>query len=211
MRKAGITILADYRVQNFAHQIACELSQKYGVAFFASLYPAHISLKQPFTCEDLPRLEAYCDELAAQTAPFSIELDELYADAWEGNGILGLRVVETSALRELHNRLNRQLSLLFADSSAPDDGEDYRFHLTIEMGKIGPPDPLGETSPEAGRAIFNPYRAYVESLADKKTGLSFQAAQLGLFTAAGNEQNRYMLYKVIPLRPIFRGIWKAGA
>ncbi len=199
MRKAGITILADTPVQNFTHKIAYELSQKYGVAFFASLYPAHISLKQPFNCEDLPRLEAYCDELAAQTAPFPVELDELYADEWEGNGILGLRVVETGTLRELHNRLNRELSLLFADSSAPHDGDGYRFHLTIEMGENGPPNPLGETSPGVGRAIFNPYRAYFESLADKKVGLSFQAAQLGLFYAAGNEQNRYMLYKVIPL------------
>lgn len=182
--KAGITILAEPMVQNFAHKIAYALNRKYGVAFFASLYPAHISLKQPFTIEDLPRLEAYCDELATQIAPFPIELDEFYAAAWEGNGILGLRVVETSALRELHNRLNRELSMLFADTSAPHDGDTYRFHLTIEMGEI-----VGS----------NPYAAFYESLADKEVHLSFQAAQLGLFYSADEEQNRYMLYKIIPL------------
>lgn len=182
--KAGITILADYELQNYTRKIAYELSQNYGVDFFAALYPAHISLKQPFTCEDLARLEAYCDELAAQIAPFPVELDEFYAAEWEGNGILGLRVVETRTLRELHNRLNRQLSQLFSDTSAPFDGDAYRFHLTIEMGEI---------------AGFNPYMAYYESLADKEVHLSLRAEQLGLFYSAGEEQNRYMLYKVIPL------------
>lgn len=182
--KAGITILANYKVQNYTRKIACELNQNYGVDFFASFYPAHISLKQPFAIEDLPRLEAYCDELAAQTAPFPVELDELYADAWNGYGLLGLRVVETSTLRDLHNRLNCQLSQLFADSSAPHDGDAYRFHLTIEMGEI---------------AGSNPYMAYYENLVEKKVHLSFQAEQLGLFYSAGEEQNRYMLYKVIPL------------
>ena len=182
--KAGITILADYSVQNYTRKITCELVHKYHVPFNAVLYPAHISLKQPFAIEDLARLEAYCDELAGQTSPFPIELDELYADEWSGSGLLGLRVVETSTLRELHNRLNRELSQLFANTAAPYDGDAYRFHLTIEMGEI---------------AGFNPYMAYFESLAEKKVHLSFQAAQLGLFYSADEDQNRYMLYKIIPL------------
>jgi len=182
--KAGITILADYTAQNYTRKIACALVQKYHVPFNAVLYPAHISLKQPFTIEDLARLEAYCDELAAQIEPFPIELDELYADEWSGFGLLGLKVVETSTLRALHNRLNRELSQLFSDSSAPFDGDAYRFHLTIEMGEI---------------AGSNPYVAYFESLADKTAHLSFRAEHLGLFYSADEDQNRYMLYKVIPL------------
>ncbi len=182
--KAGITILADTTVQNYTRKIACELAQKYRIPFNAALYPAHISLKQPFVIEDLARLEAYCDKLAAHIAPFPIELDEFYADEWSGYGILGLRVVETGSLRELHNRLNRELGQLFSDPSAPFDGDAYRFHLTIEMGEI---------------AGSNPYVAYFESLAEKKVHLSLHAEQLGLFYSADEDQNRYMLYKIIPL------------
>ena len=181
---AGITILVDYTLQNYARKIAYILDEKYGITPNAALYPAHISLKQPFACESLPRLEAYCDELAARIAPFPIELDEFYASEWNGNGILGLSVVETPILRNLHNRLNHDLSQLCADTSAPFDGDAYRFHLTIEMGIIG-----GE----------NPYRAYYENLVDKKVNLRFTARHFGLFYSSGEDESPYILYKIIPL------------
>ncbi len=194
MMKAGITVLADTAVQNIAHKIAYELNQKYGVAFFAALYPAHISLKQPFNCEDLPRLEAYCDDLAARTAPFPILLDEFYHGVWNGNGILGLNVVETPTLRNLHNQINADLRQLFADPSAPFDGDAYRFHLTIEIGKIDTLDPTG-----VSQIGLDPYRAYFESLAEPRLGLEFVARQIGLFVSAGEDLSPYMLYKIIPL------------
>lgn len=182
--KAGITILTDYSVQNYIRKIAYMLSENYEIPFNASLLPAHISLKQPFSFESLPDLEDYCDSLAAKIAPFPVELVEFYTGAWKGNGILGLRVGETSTLRQLHNRLNRELSRLFADTSAPHDGEAYRFHLTIEMGKIG------ET---------NSFLAFYESLPDKRANLRFMAKHIGLFCTTGEEQSTFILYKVIPI------------
>ncbi len=134
--KAAIGLYASYEVQNFVRKIVYDLYRRYGVEFAASLNPAHVTLKQAFSFASMERLEQYLNRLAASTAPFEIELDRVYHAQWEGVGFLGLNVKETSVLRELHNRINRELAELFKDTSAPHDGEGYHFHLTIEVGKV---------------------------------------------------------------------------
>lgn len=183
--KAAIVLLADHTVQNLARRMVFELEQKYQIDFLASLLPAHVSLKQPFTFEDMAVLEGYFDSLAAQIAPFPIELDELYCAEWAGYGILGMNVQETSALRNLHDRLNHELSQLFQDASAAHDGETYHFHLTIELGKVG------ET---------NPYQEYFDQLPDKKLNLSFLAQEIALFYYTGADHQSFITYKVLPLQ-----------
>ena len=71
--KAAIALLANYQAQNFARRIVFELEQTHQIDFLASLLPAHISLKQPFSFEDMGRLEGFFDSLAARIAPFQIE------------------------------------------------------------------------------------------------------------------------------------------
>ena len=151
--KAAIALLADYQVQNYIRRIVFELEQETKIDFLASLLPAHISLKQPFSFENMERLEEYFDSLSARIIPFRVDLNEIYYTEWDGYGILGIDVKETGTLRRLHNQLNRELSTLFLDTSAPHDGDEYRFHMTIELGKV---------------EKLNPYQAYFEKIEDRK-------------------------------------------
>jgi len=84
----------------------------------------------------------------------------------------------------LHNSINQELSELFDDTSAPHDGDEYHFHMTIELGKV---------------KENNPYRAYFDSLLDTKTDRSFLAEYIALFYYSGRDQLNYMNYKVLPL------------
>jgi 2'-5' RNA ligase len=184
MMKAAIALLADYRVQNFVRRIVYDLNRQYGIGFLASLLPAHVSLKQPFSFESMERLEQYFDALAAGITPFEIELDTVYHAHWSGYGILGLNVKETSALRELHDRINRELKDLFEDTSAAHDGESYHFHLTIELGKV-----KGE----------DVYKRYYDEMSDKRVNLKFTAREIALFYYDGIQAGSYTTYKVLGL------------
>ena len=182
--KAAIALLTNNQVQNYARRIVFELQRESQIDFLGSLLPAHVSLKQPFAFEDMVRLEGYFDSLAAQIRPFQIVLDEIYYTEWEGYGILGLNVVETDILRELHNQLNRELRNLFVDTSAPHDGAGYKFHMTIELGRIDKE---------------NPYQAFFEQLADRKVDMAFQTQEIALFYYTGRVLGSYFCYKVLPL------------
>ena len=181
--KAAIAILADYRAQNFVRRMVFDMEQVYQIDFLASLLPAHISLKQPFSFENMDRLESYFDSLATQIAPFQIELDEIYNSDWDGYGILGINVRETETLRGLHNQINRELGELFMDTSAPHDGAGYHFHMTIELGKV---------------EDQNPYRYYFDGLESKPVDLAYQAKQIALFYYP-DHQRSFICYKVLPL------------
>ena len=182
--KAAIALLVDYPVQNFVRRMVYDLNRQYGIGFLASLLPAHVSLKQPFSVESLERLEGYFDALAASITPFEVELDKVYHAHWGEYGILGLNVQETSALRELHNRINRELVDLFKDTSAPHDGETYHFHLTIEVGKV------------EGEDV---YKSYYDEMSDKQVNLRFTAREIALFYYDGIQAGSYTTYKVLGL------------
>lgn len=184
--KAAIVLLSNASVQNYVRRIVFELNTVYGVEFYAATLPAHVSLKQPFTFENMGVLEEYFDGLAAKTAPFEIQLEHVYYEEWAGYAILGLSVVETARLRQLHDQLNAELSPLFLDTRAAHDGSGYRFHLTIELGKT------------AGN---NGFRDYFDRLAEKQVNLKFIARELGLFyyTADTNSPKDFMTYRVQPL------------
>jgi 2'-5' RNA ligase len=182
--KAAFVLLADYKTQNFLRKIVFALEQNYQIDFCGSLLPAHVSLKQPFAFENMEKLEPYFDALAASIPPFMIELDEIYYTGWQGYGILGVNVKETSILRELHNRLNWELPELVQDASAPHDGDKYHFHMTIELGK----------TTEA-----NPFRDYFDKLTEKRVNLAFLAQELALFYYTGKDHLSYFNYKVLPL------------
>jgi 2'-5' RNA ligase len=184
--KAAIALLSDYAVQNVARQMLYGI-QKYGdVQFLASLLPSHVSLKQPFTFENMDVLENWFDSLSKRVAPFRIDLDHIYYGSWDDVAIVGFSVQETPNLRALHNQINNELKDLVGDSSAPHDGDEYRFHLTIELGKVD---------------NTNPFQQFYESLSEKKFALSFIAEQVALFFYADGdiEPGSFMCYKVLPL------------
>ena len=77
-------------------------------------------------------------ELAKSIKPFSVNLArlELIDATIDGldTGILWLNVEETEFLRQLHNRVNQELTLHFGNVSAAFDGSKYRFHMTVAIG-----------------------------------------------------------------------------
>ena len=184
--KAAIALLADYQVQNIARRMTYEISQCGEIEFLGSLLPSHVSLKQPFTFESMDILESWFVAFSKRISPFLIELDHIYYDEWNDSAIVGLGVCETPTLRELHNQINRELKVLVHDSSAPHDGDEYRFHLTVELGKTG---------------TTNPFKQYYESLPEKQISLSFRAEYLALFYYADGpiEKGSFICYKVLPL------------
>jgi 2'-5' RNA ligase len=184
--KAAIVLLADYEVQNTARKLVVDMSQRDDIPFYGSLLPSHISLKQPFAFEDLDVLETYFDSLAKRTAPVEITLEDIYYSEWNGYGILGYIVHETPLLRGLHNRINAELGKLFKDTSAAHDGEEYRFHLTIEMGAVGE---------------RNPYKDAFERITDKNVNITFTARQLALFYYARDDfrVGSFTTYRISPL------------
>ena len=184
--KAAFVVLSNHAIQNFIRRIVFEMNAAYQTEFFAALLPSHVSLKQPFAFEDMDVLEHYFDTLAAQTAPFEIQLERFYYEEWGGFGILGLKVVESPILRELHNRLNTELSGLFKDTRAPHDGSDYRFHMTIELGKF---------TSAAG------FKAYFDNISERQISLTYTAKELGMFyyTDEANRPGSFINYRVQPL------------
>lgn len=184
--KAAIVLLANSSIQNMTRQIVLTLHRNYQTAFYASLLPAHVSLKQPFAFEDMHVLETYFDGLAARMTPFDLQLDRFTYEEWAGFGILGLNVVETPILRGLHDQLNHELSHVVKNSAAAHDGSGYYFHLTIEMGPVD---------------AANPYRTYFEGLTSHEVDLTCHVRELALFFYADveNRAGSFINTRVMPL------------
>lgn len=184
--RAAIALLSDHHVQNVARKMVYEIDQRERIQFLGSLLPAHVSLKQPFTFESMDVLEDWFESFSRQAAPFIVQLERIYYTEWDEYAIIGLEVLETPTLRGLHEQINRELKDVVLDPSAPHDGEDYRFHLTIELGKVG---------------SSNPFKQTYESLPGKNVDLSFRAEYLALFLYAEGAvgPGSFICYKVLPL------------
>jgi hypothetical protein len=184
--KAAIALLSSYHVQNVARRVVFEISQRANVEFLGSLLPAHVSLKQPFTFEDMDVLEEWFESFSKKVQPFQIQLERFYYGSWDDYAILGLEVLETPTLRGLHEQINRQLKGVVIDQSAPHDGDEYRFHLTIELGRVG---------------SVNPFKDIYDSLPEKNVDLSFTAEHMALFFYPYEpiEAGSFICYKVLPL------------
>ena len=184
--KAAIALLSDHHVQNVTRRMVYEINQRARIKFLGSLLPAHVSLKQPFTFESMDDLEDWFESFSQSAAPFRIDLARVYYDEWDQYAIVGFEVLETPILRALHERINQELKEFVRDPSAPHDGEEYRFHLTIELGETG---------------NLNPYKQFYESLTEKDVALSFTAGQIALFFYADGpiEIGSFICYKILPL------------
>jgi 2'-5' RNA ligase len=184
--RAAIAVLSDHHVQNVARKLVYEINERQGIQFLGSLLPAHVSLKQPFTFESMDVLEDWLESFSKQITPFTVQLQRAYYAEWDGYAIIGLEVLETPTLRGLHEQINRELNDVVRDSSAPHDGDEYRFHLTIELGKVG---------------SSNPFKQMYEALPEKNVDLSFTARSLALFLYADGASGpgSFICYKVLPL------------
>ena len=185
--KAAIALLSDYHVQNVARRMVYELNQKDRIEFLGSLLPSHVSLKQPFTIENMEAQEGWFESFSKRVPTVHIQLERVYYDAWNEYAIIGFEVLETPILRSLHEQINRELKEVVRDPSAPHDGDDYRFHLTIELGKV---------------VNTNPFLQIYEALPEKNVGLSFMAEHIALFFYPREpiEAGSFICYKVLPLK-----------
>lgn len=137
--KATFALLADHPTHNSVRKLAWQLHHAYEIGLRASRLPPHISLKQPFAIDDLATLEAYFDRFAAELSPFSVTLSDVHVISTPAGpaigGIVWLNVEEIPLLRQLHNRLNTELAAHFGNTSAPFDGADYQFHMTVAISE----------------------------------------------------------------------------
>lgn len=183
MVQIDIALLADSAVHNLARRLAYRLVTTFGADLYDVL-PPHVSLKHGFTVPELEAVEAWLEGFCASIAPFEVAFDRIYYQEWEGSAIIGLAAVENAMLRELHNRLNRELGALFGDVSAPFDGPEFCFHLTVAMGVADNPV----------------YRRFYDTLESKELDLRFTARQLELFVELGTiSSTTYLDYRTYDL------------
>lgn len=187
--KATFALLADVAVANFVRKLAWEIHRKYRTGTGICRLLPHVSLKQLFEIEDVARLEAYIDEFAQTIHPFEVRCSELQLipTVIEGleTGILWLDVEESDTLRQLHDRLNRELAQRFENTHAPFDGPEYHFHMTVMMG--GQP--------------LDVYRKIYAEISERAVDLSFIADTLAMFVYDDplSLNGEYMTYKILPL------------
>lgn len=187
--KAAFALLADTQVNNYVRNLAWEIHQKYKTSINIYRLPPHISLKQPFEVSDLIALESYMSELAGSINPLEVKLTELQLiptdiDGIE-TGILWIDVQETGSLRQLHDRLNRELKQRFHNTQAYADGASYHFHMSVAIG--GPP--------------IQVYQQLFHEIPDRMVDLKYSVHELAMFVYDEpiSLDGNYMTYKVLPI------------
>lgn len=187
--KATFGLLANNEIHNLVRKLSWDIHQKYQTGIEVTRLPPHISLKQPFDIPDLHLLEKFMAEFAARIDPFDVLLTEL--QLVEGTiddldtGILWLNVQETERLRELHNRLNEELTSRFGNVSAAFDGPDYHFHMTVAIGN----QPI-ET-----------YREIKNEFSGRLRNLHYQIRELSMFVYDDPDAIHagFMTYMILPV------------
>ncbi|MBN2387892.1 MAG: 2'-5' RNA ligase family protein [Anaerolineales bacterium] len=167
--KATFALLANPDVHNLVRKLSWQIHTQYRTGTSVCRLPPHISLKQPFEVTDLPALEDYLRDLAGSLDPFDVTLTELQLipAVFEGRqvGLVWLEVQESKELRQLHQRVNLELSQRFQNTQAAHDGAEYHFHMTVMMG--GQP-------PEV-------YRQFFGETTERTLNLRFTVRELAMF------------------------------
>lgn len=187
--KATFALLANTKVHNAVRKLAWDIHRKYHTGIDLGRLPPHISLKQPFDISDLAALEVYLAELASTIRPFEVYLTRLNLVRTTidnlDTGILWLDVQETEFLRQLHSRVNNDLTARIGNVPAAFDGAAYHFHMSVAIG--GQP--------------FDVYRQICDEFSSQLVNLHYTVHDLALFVydedvslAKGN-----MTYMVLPL------------
>jgi 2'-5' RNA ligase len=187
--KATFALLANTEVHNLVRKLEWDIHQRYRIGTAHCHLPPHISLKQPFKVSDLVALEAYATELAGSITPFEVSLTEVQLKplVFEGTefGLLWIDVEDTPYLRQLHNRVNYELSQRFGNAQADYDGSAYHFHMTVIMG---------------GQPI-EVYRKLYSEIPDRMINLRYTVRELAMFVYDEplGPQGEYLPYMISPI------------
>jgi 2'-5' RNA ligase len=187
--KATFALLANDEIHNSVRKLTWDIHQKYRTGIAVCQLPPHISLKQPFDISDLNLVEDYMTELAKSIKPFRVnlthlELIETKIDN-QVTGILWLNVQETEFLRQLHNRVNQELTLRLGSVPAAYDGPRYHFHMSIAIG---------------GQPIAT-YHKILEEFSDRLVNLQYIVRNMVMFVYDDIDAINagYMTYLLLPI------------
>jgi 2'-5' RNA ligase len=187
--KATFAFLANNEIHNLVRKLSWDIHRKYRTGIDVTHLPPHISLKQPFDISDLNLLEKYMTELAKSITPFEVKLTELQLidatiEALD-TGILWLDVQETDVLRQLHNRVNQELTKCFGNVQAPFDGSEYHFHMTVAIGN----QPI------------EIYQKIKDEFSEKLTNLQYTVQEIVMFVydEMYTMHAGYMTYMILPI------------
>jgi len=181
-----IAIITDNLVQNNSRKIAYNLSQKSRISTLASRLPQHISLKQSFRVDNIVEIEEYFDSFVKLMNPFEVIMPKidlcLMRNKEANTQILWYDVKESTELRELHDKLNRELSDKFSVEKQGYDGDTFKFHSTIAF----------DTNKED---------LFIDSfdiLKQKKISFSFKVKKIALFYCPDDEAKpgNFITYKI---------------
>lgn len=182
-------LLVDYKISNYARRIIYDITNKYGTSIEPALLPQHISLKQSFKVNSIDKIESYFDNLADSLKYFDLEFSKIDLVEIEDNKndmeILWLDVNETKYLRDIHNRLNKELLEKFEISETGFDGENFHFHSTLSFGYNQKKD----------------FKEIKRELCDKDLNLRFTVKEIALFYSPDDEciPGRFITYKILPI------------
>lgn len=181
-----IAIITDNIIQNNSRKIAYNLSQRSRIGTLASRLPQHISLKQSFRVDNIVEIEKYFDLFAKQMKSFEVTISKIDLCLMRSKNIntqiLWYDVKESTELRELHDKLNRELSDKFSVEKQGYDGDTFKFHSTIAF----------DTNKED---------LFIDSfdiLKQKKISFSFKVKKIALFYCPDDEPNpgNFITYKI---------------
>lgn len=164
--KVSFALLTTNEIHNYSRKVAFDINKKYRTGFYAAQLPPHISLKQPFEISDINEVEKYMEEFAESIEPFEISIPRLNYWVSEEVGSIYLEVEESQILRDLHNRLNKELKVRFGNTSAMFDGDEYRFHLTIALG---------------GKCPKEVYEEFYREVVEKEVNFKYTAKEIVMF------------------------------
>ena len=187
--KATLVLIANNQTSNMASKLLLDANKIGELGYEMTRLPFHVSLKQPFTINNLNDFENFFDEYSKTLKPVSIHFKELIA--WENSvfgyesGVLVLKVEKTKELSFIHQDLNSKLEEKFGTCNASFDGDAYQFHMTIAIGG-------------------KPYSEYEKVLSElKKKDLKFTTVfnELALFYYDSDniEPGTYYCYKRVNL------------
>jgi 2'-5' RNA ligase len=136
--KATIVLIANNQTANLASKLLLEANRIGELGFDMTRLPFHVSLKQPFSINNLEEFEIFFDKYSKRLKPVNVHFEELVT--WESkifgydSGVMVLKAEKTEELVNLHQDLNYQLEEKFGSCKADFDGDEYQFHMTIAIG-----------------------------------------------------------------------------
>lgn len=184
--KVCFGLLLDYNIHNYARKMAFELDIKYNTGFIAAKLPQHITLGPLFEINDIEEVERCFDSVAEYTQPFEVTSTniglKIHGDENDGFGVLWMDVQESKELRELHNRMYKDIA---EHSWKINDEGIYHFHSTIS---------LGQQPAKVYRTIF-------DNIENKEINHTCLVKELALFCPSDNQNKigTYITYKILPL------------